>query len=254
MAAMLPSVSSLRSAPLSQRVFATAVLLTLGIGFELSYVYLYAREIRPHQKQGRTAVESVIYTYHGAPERPRLLSALYGTMAPFVNATELAEIEAWIEAGAGEDAFASTVAPILQRKCASCHAEGKYSPALVTYAQVADLSRADRGIDLPKLARMTHVHVLGIPLLFYILGALFVRTRFAEGLKSALVVVPFVAIFWDISHWWLTKQDPTRARGVIVGAAMMSLGFGLQWTMTLWDVWWPLPASAARATTTRSER
>jgi hypothetical protein len=249
---MLASVPSLRSAPLSQRVFATAVLCTLGIGFALAYVYLYAREIRPHRQQGRGAVESVVYTYHGSAERPRLIAALHGTMAAFVNEDELAAIEAWSKAGASEPEYTATIAPILQRKCASCHAEGKYPPTLVTYAQAADLARADRGMDLPKLARMTHVHILGIPLLFYILGALFVRTRFGERLKSVLVVLPFAAILWDISHWWLTKQDPTRARGVVVGSALMSVGFALQWAMTMWDIWAPQRGEAAAPS--RSER
>ena len=93
------SPSSLRVAPLSQRVFATAVLVTLGIGFGLSLVYLWAREIRPHRQQGRKMVEGVIYTYHGAPEMPRLVAALHGSMAPFVNDEELAAIEDWVERG-----------------------------------------------------------------------------------------------------------------------------------------------------------
>jgi uncharacterized membrane protein len=244
---MVISVPSLRLAPLSQRVFASAVLAVLGIGFVLSLVYLWAREIRPHRQQGKKMIETVVHTYHGAPDLPRLISALHGSMAPFVHAEELAAIEAWAEAGAGEDAYKTTVAPIIARKCASCHAEGKYPPTLATYTQAADLARADRGMDLRKLARMTHVHLLGIPLLFYILGALFVRTRYREGLKAVLVVVPFVGILWDISHWWLTRRDPSQALGVIVGSTLMSLGFATQWCMTMWDIWAPFaPGAGAR--------
>jgi hypothetical protein len=81
---------------------------------------------------------------------------------------------------------------------------------------------------------------LGVPLLFFVLGALFVRTRFGEGLKSVIVVVPFVGIALDISHWWLTRQDPSRAMGIVVGGMLMSLGFGLMWLMTFYDVCAPL--------------
>ena len=249
---MVISVSSLRLAPLSQRVFASAVLATLGIGFLLSLVYLWAREIRPQRQQGKKMIETVVHTYHGAPDLPRLISALHGSMAPFVNAEELAAIEAWAEAGAGEDAYKTTVEPIVARNCASCHAEGKYPPTLATYTQVADLARADRGMDLQKLARMTHVHLLGIPLLFYILGALFVRTRYREWLKAVLVVVPFVGILWDISHWWLTRSDPSQALGVIVGSTLMSLGFATQWFMTMWDIWAPLAPGAGAGRETAS--
>jgi hypothetical protein len=87
---------------------------------------------------------------------------------------------------------------------------------------------------------MTHVHVLGIPLLFFVLGSFFVRTRFSEGLKSALVVVPFVGVAVDVSHWWLTRQDPSYAPGIIIGGVLMNVGFGLMWLMIFYDVCAPL--------------
>ena len=91
------------------------------------------------------------------------------------------------------------------------------------------------------LARMTHVHVFGIPLLFYILGALFVRTRYSERVKAVIVVLPFIGVFLDIGHWWLTKASPGFAFGVVIFGALMSTGFWLQWSMTLWDTWASAP-------------
>ncbi len=47
---------SLRHGTFSERAFASAVLVVLGLGFGLAFVYLYANEIRPHQKMGHSLV------------------------------------------------------------------------------------------------------------------------------------------------------------------------------------------------------
>jgi hypothetical protein len=231
---------TIRTAPLSHRVFATSVLLTLGLGYALALVYLFAREVRPQRKQGHGLVQGVAYTYHGGSAEPKLLVSLKGSMSGFVTPDEFRVISQWVGAGATEEDYNAAVGTIIENNCASCHNEDGYSPPLTSYAQVKPLAESDTGMDIGKLARSTHVHLLGIPLLFYILGHLFVRTRYREGLKAILVVLPFVGVIWDISHWWLTKLDPSQATGVIVGGTLMSLGFGAQWSMTLWDVWGPL--------------
>ena len=43
---------TLRRTPLSVRVFATTVLLTLGTAYGLALLYLYAKNVRPARQQG----------------------------------------------------------------------------------------------------------------------------------------------------------------------------------------------------------
>lgn len=231
---------SLRTAPLSVRVFATSILATLGLGYLLAMVYLYATKVRPHQLQGHGLIQGVEYSYHGKPAESRLISSLKGSMAATITPEEFDAISAWVSDGAPEETYGDVVGPIVENNCASCHDEGGYFPVITSFENVEPLTKADSGVDLKKLARMTHVHLLGIPLIFYILGALFVRTRYPEKLKAWLVVLPFVAIIWDIAHWWITKANPSAALGIILGGALMGVGFAAQWGMSLWDVWAPL--------------
>jgi len=231
---------TLRTAAFSVRVFATSVLVVLGLGFVLALVYLFTGHVQHFMAEGHTAVQAVEYTYHGLPtDEPRLLVSLRGTMAATVSATEFDQIRSWIDEGATEASYPEIVGPIIEKNCFSCHSKDGYYPPLEGFADVKPLTAPDSGMDFKKLARMTHVHLLGIPLIFYILGALFVRTRFNEKLKAAIVVLPFLGILVDITHWWLTKQTPNAAIGVVLGGALMSLGFGLQWLMTFHDVWFP---------------
>lgn len=231
---------TLHHAPLSVRVFATTVLVTLGTGYGLALLYLYAQEVKPSRDQGVGLVEGVAHTYHGVPGESALIAALKGSMSSMIEGEEFVALSEWAANGATEEGFAS-VAPIIENNCASCHAEGGYPPVVTNYSETKALTAVDEGIDIKALARMTHVHVFGIPLLFYILGALYVRTRFPEKVKAVIVVLPFIGVFMDILHWWLTKASPGFAFGIVISGGLMSTGFVLQWSMTLWDIWSPAP-------------
>lgn len=241
---------SLRQASLSRRVFSTSVLIVLGLGYVLALIYLFTGHVRHFMSEGHSPVEAIEFTYHGLPSaQPRLLVSLQGTMASTISAHEYDQISAWIDGGATEADYATSVEPIISKNCMSCHHADGYFPTLETYEDLKPLTEPDTGMDVTKLARMTHVHLLGIPLLFYILGALFIRTRWNEVLKSFIVVLPFVGILMDIAHWWITKTDKNAAVGVLLGGALMSLGFALQWLMIFVDLWAPVraPKSEARA-------
>jgi hypothetical protein len=233
-------LQSLRSAPLSMRVFTTTLLATLGLGYALSLVYLYVKKVEPHRVAGHGLVQGVAYNYNGIEDQAPLLTALEGSMGNFVDPDELRAIDRWVGTGATQAVYRGEIEPILEKNCVSCHRKGAYEPSLTSFKEVSKLTEVGRGMDVVQLARTTHVHLLAIPLLLYILGAFFVRTRFSEGLKSVVVVVPFLGVALDISHWWLTRQNPSHAIGVVIGGMLMSLGFGLMWLMTLYDVYAPL--------------
>ena len=237
---------TLRNSPFSVRIFCSSVLLTLGIAYTLALVYLYAQEVRPHRLQGHGLVQGIANTYHGIPGETQLLASLRGTMATTVTPEEFADIEAWVLAGAPEATYGEKVGPIIENNCASCHGEGGYFPLLTSFEDVEPLTQPDAGVDVKRLARMTHVHVLAIPLVFFMLGSFFVRTRYPEKLKAVLVALPFAAVVWDIAHWWITRMEPSAAAGVVMGGALMSLGFASQWFLTAWDTWAPLRGPRSR--------
>lgn len=233
-------MQSLRLAPLSQRVFSASLLATFGIGYLMALVYMYAQEVRPHRLQGHGLVQSVANTYHGIPSDSLLVSSLRGSMAASVTPEELATIIEWVDAGALEATYGEKVGPIMADNCVSCHdADGSYFPPLSNYAEVAEIAKPGGGISVQKLARQTHVHLLGIPMLLFIMAYMFVQTRFSEKLKSGLIILPFIGVLWDVAHWWITKLNPDAAAGVIFGGILMNLGFAAQWFMTAWDIFAP---------------
>ena len=228
---------------LSERVFASSVLIVLGIGFFLAFVYLYASEIQPHHQKGQDLIKGVATTYYGDRTTNRLESVLHGKMAENVSREELATIHKWIQDGATQEGFAK-VAPIVTENCASCHDVAGDPPQITNYPQLHALVQYDTGVEIKSLARMSHVHLLGIPLLFFMLSSFFVRTQYREGLKAALVVLPFFGVLFDITHWWLTKRYESAALGIVLGGTMMGVGFAGQWFLTAMELW--LPARVVR--------
>jgi len=228
---------SLRLAPLSHRVLHGTLLLTFGLGYLLALIYLYAQEVRPHRLEGHGIVQSVANTYHGIPNESPLLSSLRGSMASTVTPEEFETIRVWLEGGATEAGYAGPVADIIENNCKACHeTDGGYFPPLTGYADVSEFAKSGMGISVKKLARQTHVHLLGIPMLLFIMSWMFVQTRFDERWKAALVVLPFFGVVWDVAHWWITKLNPDAAAGVIFGGILMNLGFAAQWFMTAYDL------------------
>jgi uncharacterized membrane protein len=238
-------MESLRLAPLSRRVLCCTLLATFGVGYLMALIYMYAKEVRPHRLEGHGLVQSVANTYHGIPGDSPLIASLRGSMAAAVNAEELAAIVEWVEAGYTEESYSEKVGPIIESNCVSCHgADGPYFPPLTSYAEVSEFSKPGGGISPGKLARQTHVHLLGIPMLLFIMSWMFVQTRYSERLKSVLIVMPFFGVLFDVAHWWITKLNPDAAAGVIFGGILMNLGFAAQWFMTAWDVLAPMKREA----------
>lgn len=232
---------TLRTAPASHRAFATSLLLVLGLGYLLAQVYLFTKEVKPMLDQGHGLVEGVGYTYNGVPSaEPRILVSLRGSMASTVTAAEFDAIKKWVADGATEETYVGPVSAIIENNCASCHGASGYPPVVTNYQDTLALTAPDSGVDIKKLARMTHIHLLGIPILFFMIGSLFIKTRYPERVKVVIVLLPFIGVVADIAHWWLTKMHPSAAVGIIVGGVIMGAGFGLQWVLTMWDVWMPV--------------
>lgn len=228
---------SLRAAPLSVRWFALSVLACLGVAYLLAMIYLFTQKVAPNKSVDVNVVTSVQYSYHGVPTaEPRVLVALRGTMSAYVSPQEFDLLKNWIDGGATEANYRAGTKSIIERNCISCHDEGGDPPLVRDYESVFELTAADTGVGLKKLAKATHIHVFGIPMVFFMLGALFIRTRWNESLKSLLVVVPFCAIMFDISHWWVTKIYASAALGIVVGGGFMGAGFAAQWFLTFFDI------------------
>jgi hypothetical protein len=233
---LMPSLNTL---PLAFRALFSSFLVIIGIGYLTALSLLYFVDIEPHQKLGQGLVQGISQNYHGAPRGTRMRAALMGPMAKKLSAEERNRIFQWMDKGALADDFAS-VEPIFSEICSDCHSpeKGLPIPAMTNYSEVARVVRGDRGPSISQLARVSHIHLFGISIIFLLTGAIFSLSETPTWLRVSLLVLPYVTIVMDVGSWWATKYlDPVFAYIVIGGGALMGLSLASQILISLWEMW-----------------
>lgn len=237
---LLPSLAHLSNAT---KALFTAFLITIGFGYMVALFWLYSADIKPYESQGLSVMQGLQLKYHGARNRTRLEEMLNGPMAMNATAQQREAIIDWIHDGATVAGF-EKVKPIFTTACAQCHSGNVPGiPPLMTYQQVRKMVVFDTGTSLAELARVSHIHLFGISLIFLATGVIFSLSQMNLVLKLCILVMPYVAIWADIGSWWLTKFDPVFAFIVLIGGALMGASLALQIFVPLWQMWMrPPPA------------
>jgi hypothetical protein len=235
---------SLRNLPVTLRVLFSSFLIVVGIGYLMALSYLFLVDIEPHHEEGQGPVEGISAKYHGSTDT-RLEAALKGTMADKLTSEERDRVFQWVRDGATADDY-SKIEPILTQKCATCHGAQSGIPPLTSFEDVQKLTTPDTGLSLLQLARVSHIHLFGISIMFLLTGAIFSLSVTPVWFRVVVLVVPYLAIIMDIGSWWATKYyDPVFAYIVLIGGAFMGLAMACQILVSLWDMWIaPLMASA----------
>jgi hypothetical protein len=238
---------SLPDLPLTVRVLFSCFLIMIGIGYLMALSYLFLVDVKPGRDVGERAVESISEKYHGSTSGTRLEAALKGTMADKLTAEERDQVFQWIHAGATRDGYAK-IDPLFKQKCATCHSaqSGMPIPPLTSFEDVQKVTTIDTGESLLQLARVSHIHLFGISIMFVLTGAIFSLSMTPIWFRVSVLVIPYLAIIMDIGSWWATKYyDPVFAYIVLVGGAFMGLAMACQIFVSLWDMWIaPLMVSA----------
>jgi hypothetical protein len=228
--------------PSSTRALYTAVLLILGLAYAFGSIYLF------HTYAGRAGgsprvltYDDIVVGYAGSGSTSRLESALKGPMRAMLPAEEVGPILAWVHAGADRGAYESGVRPTFEQRCMSCH-DGS-NPHLANFTDfptLKKLTERDTGTGIFTLVRVSHIHLFGLTMVFFILGTIFSHARLRrEWLKSAVIVTPFAALVVDIGAWYLTKLYQPFAWLIIAGGGMMALAFAFMWIVSMRQMWWP---------------
>jgi hypothetical protein len=242
------SMISLRTLPLTLRALFTSFLIVIGIGYLMALSYLFLVDIEPHQQEGQGPVEGISAKYHGSTDT-RLEAALKGTMADKLTAEEREQVFQWIRAGATAEGYAK-IEPILTQKCATCHSPQSGIPILplTSFEEVQKVTTPDTGLSLLQLARVSHIHLFGISIMFVLTGAIFSLSVTPIWFRVVVLVIPYLAIIMDIGSWWATKYyNPVFAYIVLIGGAFMGLAMACQILVSLWDMWIaPLTATAVQ--------
>jgi hypothetical protein len=223
-----------------------------GLAYLFAMIYLFISNEGRDGKPGMS-VEDIRIAYSGDREATKLEAALMGPMSRMLPPEETAEIVGWIRRGTDEHEYETQIAPIFVKRCLACH-DGT-NPHLTNLGEmegVHEVAEIDTGMKIGTLVRVSHIHLFGVTFIFFIMGLIFshayVRPRW---FKSLVVIAPFVALSLDISSWYLTKFVPSMAWVVFVGGGLMGMSFAIQWTVSMYQIWFskydaparPMPAN-----------
>jgi hypothetical protein len=229
---------TLATLSLPMRALFTCFLLTIGFGYVAALTYTYFADIQPHQQMGMSVVEGLGMKYHGQRGNTRLEAALHGPMADRGTAPDRQAMIDWAQKGATVEGYA-TVKPLFDKDCAMCHSpkSGLPVPPLTSYEEVRKVVQVDTGESFSQLARVSHIHLFGISIIFLLTGGIFALSALSAKWRVLIIAVPYFMIWADIGSWWIAKYYPVFAYVVLVGGGLMGLALAAQIFIPLWEMW-----------------
>ena len=225
--------------PYSLRALYTAALLILGMGYLFALIYLFHTYSGKDGNPMTLSYEDIVIAYSGSGKDSRLESALRGPMSAMLPREESAPIVEWVKAGADRGSFEKSVRPILDKRCMTCH-DGS-NPHLVNlngFDNVQKVTERDTGTGIFTLVRVSHIHLFGLTFIFFIVGSIFSHAYVRPvWFKVAIIVLPYFAVFIDVSSWYFTKLYHPFAWVVMGGGALMGMCFAFMWVVSMYQMW-----------------
>ena len=222
----------------SERILNTVFLLTIGLGYLAALANMYYTHQGLDGKAG-LSVEDVVISYHGSSSQTRLGTAIKGIMEPNLKFKgDQDVILQWIQHGADEPEYNEKIAPILNRDCVLCHTPSinPSLPDLTHYATVAEVAHAG-GATIPRLVRVSHIHLFGIAFILFFIGKIFLLCDLNVYIKRVAVIIPFAAMLLDVVSWFITKSTPSFAYVVVYSGALMGISMSLQILLSIYQMW-----------------
>lgn len=226
---------------LTERLFYTAFLSLMGLGYLMALTFLYTTHENIDGRPG-LSVTDIAYDYYGNRSGTRLEAAIRGAMSGYLDDDARETLVAWLKSGAPQKGYEARVAPILNQRCVMCHskASGMAIPDLTSFAGVKQVADVDTGHSLESLVRVSHIHLFGVGLVLMSIGLVFRMAALPDWLKATLFLTPFVAILVDILAWFLTKWDSHFAITIFIAGTFLGLAIGGQILISLYQMWVPL--------------
>lgn len=225
--------------PVSARLVASLFSILMGIGYLVSLLHMYNTYASADGKPGLSAAD-LDRSLRGQPDRTVLTAAISGgPMEQYLtNPGDKERLLAWVHAGAREAQFGA-VQPILQKSCVGCHnSQGAArSRPLTTFPEVAAVTQADHGESAAALARVAHIHLQSLAMIYLALGLLFCCCGFPERLKAWVVTTPFLALVGDFGARGLTHAYPWMVYVVMLSGAAGGLTTAVMTLGVLWEAW-----------------
>ena len=248
------------------KLLVSMFLAVLTSGFVMSELYLKHTTEMADGKEG-LSMDDITIKFHGS-DMPKLKQQIQGPMKKYFSETqdleklkpdELADIQKvtdWVDAGASKEGYQSddkeknrnSVSFILNtRGCIDCHAAdatmkgNKHDSPLDTYDNVLKYAQKITKpvpIDKGRLLSLSHIHLLGMGMMFMLLGIAVASTQWPVWLRAALIVSGHLSILLDIFGWWGVREYGASMSPIVMGSgAMMAASFVGSVAGAYFDLW-----------------
>ena len=230
----------LDEAPVQTRILVTLFLMVTALGLAAAHVHLYLHH-RHADGQAAFTLDDVVADLHGKEGARPLVNALDGNMAQYVESAEEADlIIEWVVAGAPERAYHLEVADVIADRCTTCHSpKGEARQVLLTnYEEVMKQVRPRwHQPSWNHIARVTHLHLLTLGALWTLMGLITVLSGPPSWLRCALAALPLMGLILDTAGIWLAPLSRPCVWLVIIGGALMGVGFLGQLLVVSYRMW-----------------
>lgn len=223
----------------SGKLLCTLFLICMAIGYVFAQLNLF---LSYHKADGRIglSLQDIVLTFYGQPDILLIEAKLFGTMAKHLeNEYDRNRIINWAKTGAKRKEF-NDIKGIIIKNCLRCHTAGEKA-AFAPFDRLTNIvdtfTRVNHGIPVSRLITLSHIHMIGIGLIFALTGAIFLFTPINENLKMALLISPFGSLMMDIFSWWLTKLTPFFGITVLIGGIFTAIAFLMQFVISLITMW-----------------
>jgi len=233
--------------PYSLRALYTAALLTFGLGYLFALLNVYFTYAgRAGGNPWMMTEQDLVVAYSGKGTLSRLEGALRGPMSSMLPPDENQILIHWAQEGADQATYTRVVRPIVDKRCMTCHdGSNPHIPNLFGYDNIKKVTESDTGAKISTLVRVSHIHMFGVPFIFFIVGLIFTHAYVRPvWFKCAVVVLPFVGIMIDVSSWYIIKVYHPFAWIEILAGAMMASCFAFMWLVALYQMWLGKPPKA----------
>ena len=226
--------------PYSLRVLYTATLITLGLGYLFALLNIYFTYAgRAGGNSWMPTQEDLVVAYAGSGTVSRLEGALRGPMSTMLPPDETRTIIAWVQSGADRAGYDKNVKTIFDNRCMTCHdGSNPHIPNLSGYDNIKKVTGADSGAKLSTLVRVSHIHMFGVPFIFFIVGLIFSHAYVRPvWLKCAVIALPFLSVMVDVSSWYMIKIYHPFAWVEILAGMLMAACFAFMALVALYQMW-----------------
>lgn len=215
----------------------TGYIFVVGLGLMMAGAQIMLTHGMADGKFG-LSVDDIVYSYYGNKTGSKLESKLHGSMKDKATPEENLTLIKWARSGSPVEQWEPVIKPIVDAKCAACHANIPTLPNITQYEVMKEKTEVDSGAEIGSLTRVSHIHLFGISFIFFFVGLIFsLAVGFKKWIKAVIIFVPFAFLILDIASWWLTKLNPSFAYLVIVGGFGYSLAASIMLFTSLYQMW-----------------